>query len=374
MKKIILLLLAFSTLSFSACDEHSKKTENAKISLSDNQMRLLENLLNNDAEISALDGDSIFGLNELGIDLAIKGSQISKEYHQNEVAADNKFKGKTLMVSGIVQSIDKDFLDNAILRLRVKNMFMSVMAYVHNDELSFLAGLSKGQSVSLVCRGDGMVIGSVVLRDCENSSQYILTKQKKIVEDFLSGKQRSSKSAASVIAIVINMNRILNENSSCFQPASTFVQCEKELSQLKVNKEEVALISQSLLRGELPENDNVAEGNSGLSKEITPNLAVEPAIEKLCSENYPCQLVTIIDHTDWNAVQSALAFATKMDIKENVKWTGKTQGHAGHVVRNNQDTPAEKCIGFDVVSKMGSRMGSGPVSVCVKDAGAIEIK
>jgi hypothetical protein len=87
-------------------------------------------------------------------------------YHANEVAADNQYKDRLLLVDGTVKSIDKDFMDNIVLHLRSRNEFMGTMAKVEDSEKSRAAALRKGQKVALECRGDGMVMGSPSLRSC----------------------------------------------------------------------------------------------------------------------------------------------------------------------------------------------------------------
>jgi hypothetical protein len=52
----------------------------------------------------------------------------SRNYDDNEVSADQKYKGKRLSVSGSVQSIDKDAFDNIVVKLRTSNEFMAVHA------------------------------------------------------------------------------------------------------------------------------------------------------------------------------------------------------------------------------------------------------
>lgn len=87
-------------------------------------------------------------------------------YHANEVAADNQYKDRLLLVDGSVKSIDKDFMDNIVVRLRSRNEFMGTMAKVEDSEKSRAAALRKGQKVTLECRGGGMVMGSPSLRSC----------------------------------------------------------------------------------------------------------------------------------------------------------------------------------------------------------------
>ena len=99
-------------------------------------------------------------------DLATDASTLWRAYHSNELAADNEFKGKQLGIVGVISSIRKDFADNVILELRSPNQFMSTSAYVGTSELSKAAALKNGERVLLKCSGDGMVVGTPVLKEC----------------------------------------------------------------------------------------------------------------------------------------------------------------------------------------------------------------
>ena len=48
----------------------------------------------------------------------INARTLFREYDANEVSADDSYKGKRLRVTGVCQrAIDKDFMDNIIVRL-----------------------------------------------------------------------------------------------------------------------------------------------------------------------------------------------------------------------------------------------------------------
>lgn len=98
--------------------------------------------------------------------MQVDAVRLWQDYDANEVAADNLYKGKMLAVSGTVRSIDKDFLDNIVIRLATPNQFMSVMATMEDYESGKAASLSKGQAVAVVCKGAGMIIGAPVLHGC----------------------------------------------------------------------------------------------------------------------------------------------------------------------------------------------------------------
>lgn len=93
--------------------------------------------------------------------------QLHADYKANEVAADAKYKGKRLQVdAATIKAIEKDFKDDIVLRLKTPHMFDSIHATLADGEEAKASKLNKGQRVILLCRGNGMIIGSPMLDDC----------------------------------------------------------------------------------------------------------------------------------------------------------------------------------------------------------------
>jgi hypothetical protein len=88
-------------------------------------------------------------------------------YDSNEVAADERYKGKLLRVVGTLASIDKDFLDKVVLRLRSPNQFMHTSATLVDAQKGAAASLRKGMEITVECECAGRIVGSPVLRKCE---------------------------------------------------------------------------------------------------------------------------------------------------------------------------------------------------------------
>lgn len=92
--------------------------------------------------------------------------QLATEYAANEVAADGKYKGKIIEVTGIVDSVGKDVLDNPYVSLSGgRGNFMGVQCYFAKHDLGSLSKLAKGQRVTLKCRGAGKTV-SPSLKSC----------------------------------------------------------------------------------------------------------------------------------------------------------------------------------------------------------------
>lgn len=95
--------------------------------------------------------------------ITVSASQLFKAYEANEVSADNAYKGRTLVVTGKVGGIKKDFTDTVYVTLEV-DIFKSV--HVLGIPETIATGLSKGQPITVQCEGNGMIMLSPLLKDC----------------------------------------------------------------------------------------------------------------------------------------------------------------------------------------------------------------
>jgi hypothetical protein len=91
---------------------------------------------------------------------------LQREYENNEVSADSYFKGRLLEVYGQVSIIRKDAFDNVVLDMNTSNRFVDVSAYLAKGEESKAASLSREMTIAMLCRGDGMLLRSAILREC----------------------------------------------------------------------------------------------------------------------------------------------------------------------------------------------------------------
>lgn len=98
--------------------------------------------------------------------LVVSAHKLFADYHANEVSADAKYKNKQIELTGIVQSINKDFTNSIVIDFEVGDGFSSVHASMNDSEAQKAASLSKGGKITVVCEGDGMVLGDPNIKDC----------------------------------------------------------------------------------------------------------------------------------------------------------------------------------------------------------------
>jgi hypothetical protein len=99
-------------------------------------------------------------------EVTVTAAKLFEDYQANEVSADSKYKGKSIAVTGTLNAIRKDFMDNTILDFRTSNEFMPVHARLEESQVSRAGTLAKGNKVTVTCKGGGMIMGSPQLSEC----------------------------------------------------------------------------------------------------------------------------------------------------------------------------------------------------------------
>jgi hypothetical protein len=91
------------------------------------------------------------------------------EYKDNEVRADNQFKGKYVQISGVANNITKDFTDSLVVTIGTGKQleFEHVNCSFADDQKDQAAALSKGQRVTVKGTVGGLIIGTVAMRGCQ---------------------------------------------------------------------------------------------------------------------------------------------------------------------------------------------------------------
>lgn len=93
--------------------------------------------------------------------------EILGSYTDNEVAADNKYKGKLVQVTGIVSDIKKDLLDDLYVAIGTGAPIEipQFQAFFDKSKNSELAALQRGQQITVTCRVEGLMF-NVLGRKC----------------------------------------------------------------------------------------------------------------------------------------------------------------------------------------------------------------
>ena len=97
--------------------------------------------------------------------ISITARQLYQEYSDNQIAADAKYEDQWLEITGTVESIGKDIVDDMYVSLETGNLVGSVQCMLEDSEFEEAANLSEGQSVTVIGKNDGMLL-NVIVRKC----------------------------------------------------------------------------------------------------------------------------------------------------------------------------------------------------------------
>lgn len=100
----------------------------------------------------------------LSYDAEISAEKLFVAYDANEVAADNNYKDKQLLITGTVNEISKDFTDAIIVQLDGGGYIQEVWCYF--DDAKAAANLSKGEKISVIGKCNGFMMKNVMIKDC----------------------------------------------------------------------------------------------------------------------------------------------------------------------------------------------------------------
>jgi hypothetical protein len=95
----------------------------------------------------------------------LSANQLVSEFKANEVAASAKYKGQVVVVSGTIESIGIDIMDNAYVVIGNQGFLAGVQCTFTRGEKSSVALLSKGQRVRIKGEVSGKM-GNVLLNKC----------------------------------------------------------------------------------------------------------------------------------------------------------------------------------------------------------------
>lgn len=98
----------------------------------------------------------------------VTASELVKAYKDNEVAANEKYKGKMLLVSGSIDSIDAGMGDEPVIMLKSSGDYgmNNPHAELADSDVKKAGTLKKGQAIKLLCKGNSEIAGSPMLADC----------------------------------------------------------------------------------------------------------------------------------------------------------------------------------------------------------------
>ena len=203
--------------SVKAKNELTKSSSDSeKPILTDQEYRICSLLIDDDAR-GMVDGRS--DIKDLYKDIPIVLSMrlLQRAYEKNEVAADQKYKQKLVSVTGTIYSLDKTLGNSAVLRMNgASNMFIHPSAEMKDGYENWVASLSKGNSVKMVCAVKGMFVDSVYLDSCQPSYDWADTAAKQAIESLPNEIKNNNKAAFLMVLTTKIVMKVLKKDSKCF--------------------------------------------------------------------------------------------------------------------------------------------------------------
>jgi hypothetical protein len=100
-------------------------------------------------------------------EISISAVQLTSDYWTNRDKADALYRDKVLLVTGIVHRMGRDVFDIPYIDLYGDDL--KVRCFFSEEQISRLASLPKGQTVTIKGKGNGLGSGlTVALRDCSS--------------------------------------------------------------------------------------------------------------------------------------------------------------------------------------------------------------
>jgi hypothetical protein len=97
---------------------------------------------------------------------SIGAVRLWREYEENEVAADTRYKGERLRVTGTILSIERDYEGKPVINLFAGNALFPTVATLNKADIPAAARLKKGDEVVVRCIGAGREMRMPRLERC----------------------------------------------------------------------------------------------------------------------------------------------------------------------------------------------------------------
>src|SRR5665213_1932428 len=98
--------------------------------------------------------------------MQVSAIELAQAFQANEVAAQKRYGGQTLDVTGIITGVVLDFMNDPVIHLAGVNEFLAVQASFPKSAGDQLGQLSKGQQITVRCSSLTSVISAPMLSDC----------------------------------------------------------------------------------------------------------------------------------------------------------------------------------------------------------------
>lgn len=165
-----------------------------------------------------------------GIVETVTTREVSAAYKKNEIAADRRFAGKKVLISGQVQAIKSGIGGGGYLVMATSGG-PSPQLHLPPSANEDMAALVQGQQVYVVCDGAGSTLGMPVFKSCafvrEVATKVLLELGNEIDQFFLG--QKVSDKAASFAVLLLALATAVPDDAGC---PTHFASCKAAVGQI----------------------------------------------------------------------------------------------------------------------------------------------
>ena len=89
--------------------------------------------------------------------MQVNPSSLFRAYESNEIKADNTYKNQYVKMTGRIDDIGKDIMDNMYVTIKAGGFF-GIQVFFNDEDAGRVSNLSKGSSITVVCKVTGLMM------------------------------------------------------------------------------------------------------------------------------------------------------------------------------------------------------------------------
>lgn len=206
---------AASATAAIATDKVDDNKPSSSISLTDDEISAAKALIKDDVMNNFDGGESLYDYGYM----PVTAKEMFKVYSANEARGDKTFKGKKIIISGVVDSISSSIGDIPVVSLKTGEMFQTVNVNFARKYRDTAIDLNKNQKVSFACVGGTVVIGMPSVRDCTPLNvainEAVDNKMKDVESALRNHKTVTDKNLLSIITFAKSAGKVTDNFKSC---------------------------------------------------------------------------------------------------------------------------------------------------------------
>lgn len=189
-------------------------TDSFSQQFNEQQAAIADYYISEDVAVFKTGGSSIIGRSVGAVPTTAK--EMRDTYVSNEVAGDQRYYKKKLLVSGKIARINSGLGNRPYLTLQDGGDVSGAQASFKNPDIDQIGKLKKGADIQLVCFGGGVMLGTPILRDCEFAEEIADKEISRIHRDVaLAQVNQGGEIGRYLWAMIQLVEKYLSANTKC---------------------------------------------------------------------------------------------------------------------------------------------------------------